>query len=123
MTITIKRTLIDGILAISRDMHPKEILLLLRGVKDDGFQIDEFVIPPSAIHGLGFSTFKPDMIPFDLSILGTVHSHPSGGLRPSAYDLNHFYGRIMMIVAYPYSSIGDIAIFDGRGTALPFKIV
>ena len=123
MVITMKRTLVDGILAYSRDMHPREILLLLRGAKNDGFQIDEFVIPPSAIHGLGFSTFQPDMIPFDLSILGTVHSHPSGGLRPSAYDLNHFYGRIMMIVAYPYSSIEDIAIYDGRGRAVPFKII
>lgn len=123
MVITMKRTLVDGILAYSRDMHPREILLLLRGAKNDGFQIDEFVIPPSAIHGLGFSTFQPDMIPFDLSILGTVHSHPSGGLRPSVHDLNHFYGRIMMIVAYPYSSIEDIAIYDGRGRAVPFKII
>jgi len=123
LTITIKRTLIDGILAYSRDTHPKEILLLLRGAKDNGFQINEFVIPPSAIRGLGFSTFKPDRIPFDLSILGTVHSHPSGELSPSTHDLNHFYGRIMMIVAYPYSSIEDIAIYDGRGRAVPFKTI
>ena len=123
MTITIKRTVVDGTLAFSRDMHPKEILLLLRGERDDGFQINEFVIPPSAIHGLGFSTFQPHMIPFDLSILGVVHSHPSGALRPSTYDLNHFYGRIMMIVAYPYSSVGDIAIYDGKGGTIPFKII
>lgn len=123
MTARIKRTVADGILAFSRDMHPKEILLLLRGERDDGFQINEFVIPPSAIHGLGFSTFRPDMIPFDLSILGVVHSHPSGALRPSTYDLNHFYGRIMMIVAYPYSSVQDIAIYDGRGRAIPFEVI
>jgi len=123
LIVTIKRTLIDGILAYSRDTHPKEILLLLRGEHDNGFQINEFVIPPSAIHGLGFSTFQPHMIPFDLSILGVVHSHPSGGLRPSVHDLNHFYGKIMMIVAYPYSSTEDIAIYDGRGRTIPFKVI
>jgi proteasome lid subunit RPN8/RPN11 len=116
---------VEGILAHSRDVHPKEIMLLLRGEHDNNsndFRINEVVIPPSAIHGSGFSTFQPHMLPFDLSILGTVHSHPSGALRPSTHDLNHFYGRIMMIVAYPYSSIEDIAIYDGKGRTVPFKI-
>ena len=123
MIITIKRTVVDGILAYSRDMHPREMVLLLRGEHDNDFQINEVVIPPSAIHGSGFSTFQPHMLPFDLSILGIVHSHPSGALRPSTHDLNHFYGKIMMIVAYPYSSVEDIAIYDGRGRTVPFKII
>jgi hypothetical protein len=29
----------------------------------------------------------------------------------------------MMIVAYPYSSTEDIAIYDGRGSTVPFKII
>ena len=62
------------------------------------------------------------MIPFDLSILGVVHFHPSGALKPSVYDLNHFYGKIMMIVAYPYQSVEDVAIFDREGQKVSFTV-
>lgn len=118
--LKIKKELIQGLLAYSRDMHPNEMILLLRGKVGDEIEVDEVIIPPSAVHGQRFSLFQPYMIPFDTSILGIVHSHPSGTLRPSVHDLNHFYGRIMMIVAYPYQSVEDIAVFDGKGQRVPF---
>jgi proteasome lid subunit RPN8/RPN11 len=123
LKVKIKKDLIEGILGYSQDMHPNEIILLLRGDHGTAIEVNEVMIPPFAIHGPTFSEFKPHMIPFDLSILGIVHSHPSGALKPSIYDLNHFYGKIMMIVAYPYHSKKDTAIFDGEGRSLPFKII
>jgi proteasome lid subunit RPN8/RPN11 len=123
LEIKVKNDLIEGILAYSRDMHPKEFILLLRGESEGDIEVNEVVIPPLAVHGPTFSEFKPHMIPFDLSIVGLAHSHPSGVLKPSIYDLNHFYGRIMMITAYPYRSIEDAAIFDRDGRTLPFKTV
>ena len=119
----VKNELIEGILAYSRHVHPKEVVLLLRGKVGDDVEVDGVVVPPLAVHGQRFSLFQPHMIPFDLSILGVVHSHPSGMLKPSVYDLNHFYGRIMMIAAYPYHSVKDIAIFDRRGGMIPFEVV
>jgi proteasome lid subunit RPN8/RPN11 len=98
------------------------MILLLRGKVGDEIEVDEVIVPPSAVHGQRLSSFQPYMIPFDLSILGVVHSHPSGALKPSIYDLNHFYGKIMMIVAYPYRSVEDVAIFDGKGDELPFTV-
>jgi len=120
--LKVKNDVIEGLLAYSRDMHPKEMILLLRGKVGDDIEVDEVVIPPSAVHGQRFSLFQPHMIPFDLSILGIVHSHPSGALEPSVYDLNHFYGKIMMIVAYPYRSVEDVAIFDGKGQKISFTV-
>ncbi len=117
-----KNELIEGLLAYSRDTHPKEMILLLRGKVENDVEVEEVIIPPSAIHGQRFSVFQPHMIPFDLSMLGVVHSHPSGVLKPSTYDLNHFYGRIMMIVAYPYQSVKDVAIFDKQGQKVPFIV-
>jgi len=122
MKLKVKNELMEGLLAYSRDIHPKEMILLLRGKVSDEIEVDEVIVPPSAVHGQSFSVFQPDMIPFDLSILGVVHSHPSGALKPSVYDLNHFYGKIMMIVAYPYQSVEDVAVFDGKGQKVPFTL-
>ncbi len=123
MNIQVKEELIDGILMYARDFHPKEIILLLSGSTEDIIEVNEVILPPAAVRGLSFSEFQPYLLPFDLSILGLVHSHPSGALTPSIYDLNHFYGRIMMITAYPYQSIEDIAIFNAQGRTIPFKSV
>jgi proteasome lid subunit RPN8/RPN11 len=122
LALKVKNELIEGLLAYSRDTHPKEMILLLRGKVENDVEVEEVIIPPSAIHGQRFSVFQPHMIPFDLSMLGVVHSHPSGVLKPSTYDLNHFYGRIMMIVAYPYQSVKDVAIFDKQGQKVPFIV-
>lgn len=121
--LKVRNELIEGILAYSKDMHPKEVILLLKGKIGDDVEVDEVVIPPLSVQGHSFSLFQPHMIPFDLSILGVVHSHPSGILKPSIYDLNHFYGRIMMIAAYPYYSAKNIAIFNNQGKMIPFTLV
>jgi len=78
-------------------------------------------VPPLAVHGRGFSNFPLYMLPIDLSIVGTAHSHPAGGLRPSVTDLNNFYGRIMIITSYPYQSKQNIAVFDREGNVIEYE--
>lgn len=115
---------LTSLLSYAKDMHPKEIFLLLRGKKyKDGILVEEFLLPPSTILGEGFAAFKPSMIPIDFSIIGTVHSHPSGILIPSAEDYNNMYGLIMVVIAYPYHNIKNIAIFNRSGEYIPFKIL
>jgi len=123
LKIRVRKELIDGVLAYSREMHPREIILLLGGKAGNDVEVNRVVVPPKAIHGLGFSGFQQYMLPFDLSIVGAVHSHPSGSSSPSVHDLNHPYGKITMIVAYPYRSVDDITIFGKRGQMLPFEVV
>jgi len=76
-----------------------------------------------SVRGSGFSNFPMYMLPIDFSIVGTVHSHPSGTLKPSTTDLNHFYGKIMVITAYPFRSERDIIVLDGEGNTISFEIV
>ena len=122
--IYIKKSVILSILEYAAACHPKEGILLLRGKIDKKrITIEEVEMPPLSIHGLGFSSFPIFMLPIDLSIIGTAHSHPSGVLRPSVTDMNKFYGRIMIITAYPYRTEKDIAVFDGQGNLLRYKIV
>ena len=123
LKVRVKKELIDGILSYSRDMHPREVILLLRGKAGNDIEVNEVVMPPGAIQGLGFSGFQPHMLPFDLSIVGVVHSHPSGSSSPSVHDLNHPYGRITMIAAYPYRSVDDVTILGKGGQMLPFEVV
>jgi len=104
-------------------MYPREAILLLRGKKDrDEILIDTIVVPPLATHGVRFSAFPTYMLPMDLRIMGVSHSHPSGNSQPSMQDLNHIYGRIMVIAAYPFQSYTDIAVFDKDGRRLPWQL-
>jgi len=122
--VYVKRSVIRSILEYASACHPKEGVLLLRGKVDrKGTWIEEVELPPLSIHGAGFSSFRADMLPIDLSIIGTAHSHPSGVLKPSITDLNKFYGRIMIIAAYPYRTEKDLAVFDGEGKRIGYKII
>jgi len=63
------------------------------------------------------------MLPMDLSLMGVSHSHPSGILQPSIHDLNHFYGRIMVITAHPFQTYDDIGVFNKSGDRVLHEIV
>jgi proteasome lid subunit RPN8/RPN11 len=122
--ITFKTSVIVSLLSYAKTFHPNEGILLLRGrISKEKILIQETIIPPLATHGKGFSSFPFHMLPLDLSIVGVAHSHPSGVLKPSLEDLNNFYGRIMVIIAYPYNSEKDIGVFDREGNMINYSII
>ena len=114
-----KEDLVKLMLQIAKNAYPRECILLLRGEKrKDGVYVEEVLVPPMPIVDEHTAIFNPYMLPMDFSIIGLFHSHPSGSLYPSVEDLNHFYGIIMMIAAYPYESEADIAAFNSKGEKL-----
>jgi len=123
-SVYVKREVIISILEYAAACHPREGVLLLRGRIDrKSIVVEEVEVPPLSIRGVGFSSFQPYMLPIDFSIIGTAHSHPSGILEPSTTDINRFYGRIMVIAAYPYRTEKDLAIFDCEGRRIRYKII
>lgn len=119
-----KREVVEGLLAAARSLHPREALLLLRGrLKGRSIYVEELLIPPFAVHGVGFSSFNPYLLPLDPSIIGVAHSHPSGSSKPSIEDLNARRGYIMAIVSYPYSSIQDVHVYSLKGDELKFEVI
>ena len=97
---------------------------MLRGKQNkDVLLINELVVPPFAVHGHGFARAPLHMLPMDFSIVGTVHSHPSGDLSLSNVDFNHFFGRIIMIVGFPFISEDNVAIYDSKGNDLCLEII
>ena len=122
MKVAVPGELLDSMLSFARMQHPREAILLLRGsVGRDGIALEEHLLPPFASSGRGFAQFRPQMLPIDFSIVGTLHSHPSGSPRASPMDLNHLYGRIMVIVAYPYTR-DRVAVYDKRGERVLLEI-
>jgi len=98
--------------------------LLLRGrSKNNQILVYDVIIPPLAVHGRDFSAFPSHMLPMDFFMVGIAHSYPSGMLEPSTQDLNQFYGRLMMLVIYPFDSEAEIAVFDRKGETVPYRIV
>ncbi len=100
--VTLKKDTRDGILSYCKMKHPNEGLLILKGKSKKGnTTIDGLVIPPFTHSGPTFAGFPHSFLPFDLSYVGTVHSHPSGSAKPSVTDLHNFFGLVSLIVKSP----------------------
>jgi proteasome lid subunit RPN8/RPN11 len=121
--VNIPSNILDAIYAGAKELYPRESFLLLRGKKSKGvISITDLVLAPFAVHGEGFAQFNPYMFAGDFSLVGTVHSHPSGDISPSDTDLNYFFGRILMIVGYPYEGKGCIAAYDSNGARVSIEV-
>ena len=100
----IKRDCLEIILECAKSEYPNEFGGLLRVDTVSNNTIIELILLPGTISGGSQAIFQLHMLPIDFSIVGTVHSHPSGIPRPSKADLTLFdkYGRIHIIVASPF---------------------
>jgi proteasome lid subunit RPN8/RPN11 len=123
VTVSIPRDLLDTILAGAKQLYPRESFLFLRGKKSKNVIIvSDLIVAPFAVHGHGFASFSPHMLPMDFSVVGTVHSHPSGNITPSHIDLNYSFGRILMIVGYPFANEECVAVYSSDGEKLSLQV-
>jgi proteasome lid subunit RPN8/RPN11 len=123
LTVSLSAELLDSIFEGAKRLYPKETFLLLRGKKSKNeIHVLELVVPPLATYGYGFANLPFHMLPLDFSMVGTVHSHPSGNISPSSVDLNHFFGRVLMIVGFPFASAQNVAVYDSHGEKLQFIV-
>jgi proteasome lid subunit RPN8/RPN11 len=121
--IEIPKDILDTIYAGAKQLYPRESFLLLRGKKNKGvIKITDLVLAPFAVHGKGFAHFNPYMFSGDFSLVGTVHSHPSGNISPSHVDMNYFFGRVLMIVGYPFEGQNCVAAYDAKTERVPIQI-
>jgi proteasome lid subunit RPN8/RPN11 len=123
LTVSISAELLDSIFEGAKRLYPKETFLLLRGKKSKNeIHVSELVVPPLATYGYGFANLPFHMLPMDFSMVGTVHSHPSGNINPSSVDLNHFFGRVLMIVGFPFASTQNVAVYDSKGERVQLQV-
>ena len=117
---SIKPGALESILLACRNVHPDEFFSMLGG---KGKVIDELVLV-QAEFGDGFSSWRQDLVPFDKTIIGTVHSHPNGNAMPSRTDIRSFrgLGEIHLIAGYPYT-LNNLNAFDNTGKITGIKVV
>lgn len=121
--VSIDRELMSMILEGARNLYPRESMLILRGKKGKGtVRVTDVLVPPLANYGRGYTTFQLYRLPMDFSIVGTMHSHPSGNANPSNVDLNHFMGSILMIAAYPFADEGNVAVYTRNGERATLQV-
>jgi len=88
----------------------------------DLIRVFELAVPPLAVYGHGVANLPLQMLPLGFSVVDTVHSHPSGNIKPSNVDLNHFFGRILMIVGFPFVSEQNVAVYGSKGERLFLQV-
>ena len=118
----IKREILDDVLQASSNLDPLEFFAMLACSKQKGM-IDEFVVVP-AEYSRNSVLIKQWLIPFDRSIIGTIHSHPSGQSVPSHMDRQNFakFGEIHLITFPPFSS-QSFEVFDSQGRRTKIAVV
>lgn len=120
--ITIKRDAMDGIISYCKIKHPNEAILIVKGKSRKGsITVDGLVIPPFSHSGPTFAGFPHSFLPFDMSYVGTVHSHPGGSAEPSVTDLNNFFGLVSLIIKWPYRD-EDIFAWNSKGEGIELTV-
>jgi len=119
--ILLTKQITDSIITYAKTWHPNEGILILQGKKKKNFiKVTGLVIPPFSTHGPYYSGFPVYELPFDLSYIGTFHSHPGRSNNPSLEDLNHFFGLVSIIICHPYEA-DNIAAFDRNGNKMEIE--
>jgi proteasome lid subunit RPN8/RPN11 len=121
---------LDFALSASEESHPNEYMGMLRGenartlgLNRDGTVITDVLVIPGTESGPTSATVKTNMIPNDLSGIGSIHSHPNGVLEPSDADIRTFgSGAVHIIIGAPYRRNAWKA-FDSRGEARDLDVL
>ncbi len=118
---SIRRKVLRMILEASKSSMPDEFGAILRAKKG---VISELVLLPGTESGERSALFKLHMLPVDFTVVGTVHSHPSGAIYPSEADIDLFrrFGWIHIITGYPFGP-EDWACFTVDGAKRPLSVV
>jgi proteasome lid subunit RPN8/RPN11 len=118
----ISRRCLDSALACAASSYPNEFGGILRA--DPPGTISELLLLPGTTAGRRHANFQLYMIPVDLGVAGTVHSHPSGALHPSDADIRLFrhWGRRHLILGHPFGP-GSWRAYDGNGEEVPMAVI
>jgi len=117
----IKQELLSLLLELGKNSHPNEFAALL--TEEDGV-ISELNLLPGTVTGSSSASVFFDMMPLDIHMAGSAHSHPNGVCRPSNADINFFprAGRYHLIIGAPYRE-GDWKCFTADGEPCELAVI
>lgn len=117
----IRRRTLKMILEAGKSSHPNEFGAILKA--EEGV-INQLWLLPGTESGESAALFRLHMLPVDFSVVGTVHTHPSGSCRPSGADIELFrrFGYVHIIACEPFN-IRSWACYDGNGDRRSLEVV
>jgi proteasome lid subunit RPN8/RPN11 len=117
----IKRSVLELIMAAARENYPNEWSGQLRAREG---VVHEITMLPGTRVGRDSALVNLWMLPIDFSVVGSVHSHPSGNVNPSGADLEFFgkFGSVHIIAGVPYS-LRSWRAYDGDGEPMDLEVV
>jgi proteasome lid subunit RPN8/RPN11 len=112
---------LELIFAAARDSHPREFACVLRA---EGDTITEILLVPGTQSGDRSAILRLHMLPIDLTVVGSAHSHPTPNTVPSDADLALFsrFGPVHIIVGYPYT-MKSWRAFDREGRECRLDVI
>ena len=116
--------IIEEILILAEQSYPNEFVALFEGeIDEEVLKIKKLVFLPGETSNQG-ATLNTLMLPPNMKIIGSVHSHPGPNNHPSTADLHFFskMGLIHMIIAEPYN-IEDIATYNSFGERIRCEVI
>lgn len=124
--ITIAHSALDDLCEMARSAHPKEMLAFFassKGNRKGHLHIDEIQLQAYAASNDSAHVFLSNL-PMTTSIIGSVHSHPGGSMRPSEADLHLFtkLGMVHAIIGEPYR-LGNIQFYDRNGEKINIRAI
>jgi proteasome lid subunit RPN8/RPN11 len=116
----IARDALKFVLEVSASSHPKEFAGMLYETDQIITDVDVPITQSSNVNAV-MDLF---MLPVNTHIVGSVHSHPSGGLQPSDADIRMFMqnGDYHIIVGSPYE-ITNWACYDRIGNLRKLEVL
>ena len=117
----IKRSVLELIMAAARENYPNEWSGQLRAKNGVIF---ELTMLPGTLQGRDSALVNLWMMPIDYTVVGSVHSHPSGNFGPSGADREFFqkFGQVHIIVGRPYN-LRTWQAYDYDGEPIDLEIV
>ncbi|MBI5553372.1 MAG: Mov34/MPN/PAD-1 family protein [Candidatus Diapherotrites archaeon] len=120
--VSITRPALESILASAEAAYPYEFFAYLGGNLKTG-TIEELIFVRQEQNHASV-TFRDDLLPLGLPILGSVHSHPNAPGIPSRADLRAFSkkGSVHFIAGYPFTE-ENLKAFTDTGKPVPYKTI
>ena len=117
----IRRSVLELIMAAARENYPNEWSGQLRAKEG---VIHEITMLPGTLQGRDNALVNLWMMPVDFTVVGSVHSHPSGNFSPSDADREFFqkFGTIHIIAGRPYN-LRTWQAYDWNGEPIDLAIV
>jgi proteasome lid subunit RPN8/RPN11 len=109
----VKRTLLEDAAAAAQNFFPKEFMCFLGGDKKEEL-VKEVVFLPTQNSEMSVSVNELN-IPFDKTIIGSLHSHPLSYNTPSRQDRRFFQKyEINAIIGFPFT-VENTAFYNKKG--------